>query len=312
MSEEKGKIKLISILIIALLVISINVPILAFFVAILFSVLRCLSNKNYSFLFFVFSVVFLSLILDFEYAINFSLIYVLPGIFIGSISKKQTYDKNANKLEAIFGGTIFIIFCFILSYFVNKYFFDFDLISEFKVLSKEAIDLQFEVMKQSNISFDNFTKDLVFSTTVNLISYMIILQSIVYSLFIYYTQVFILSKMKYKKTKLAKLSEFYLPKNISTVFFVVTMSLVIIDASEIWNFADVVLMNFQLFCITLIVIEGISVSIFYIKKWNKEKNIKNMFLSFLAFSLLGVMLFMGLGIVDEMIDSRKLRHSKSV
>lgn len=312
MNKEKNAVLPLSILIIILSLVSFKLPILSLIMPIFYSVLATLSKKKFIIIYILVNTLILTITTNFEYSISFMIIYSIPGIFIGSSTKKQTYDKNAIKLEPIYVGIISTMISFILLYFVNDILFGIDLVKDFKSILKQSVDSQFKVLDEMNFEYDkyNITKDFVLSYIINLLPFMIFIQSFFSSFFTYYIQMLFLSKIRYKKSKIAKLSEFYLPGNISIVFLGMSIIMLLLSSLNTNLKIDTMLLNFQLVCITLIVFEGASVYIYFLKKWFIKKNIKNIIISFLVFGLFGFMILITVGLVDEIIDIRGLRSRK--
>ena len=312
MNKERNKIILLSILIIILSLISFKLAVVALIAPVFYAILATLSSKKFVITHILLNTLILTIITNLEYSLSFIIIYSVPGICIGLSTKKQTYDKNASKLEPIYVGIISTMISFILLYFVSKILLDIDLVKDFKSILKQSINYQFKMLEDMNFEFEKYdiTKEFILSYVMNLLSFMIFIQSVFSSFITYYIQMFFLSKIRYKKSKIAKISEFYLPGNISFVFLGMSLVMLLLSNLNTGLQIDVILLNFQLVCITLIMLEGLSVCIYFLKKWFVEKKIKNIILSFLIFSLFGFMILITIGLVDEIIDVRRLRSRK--
>ncbi len=312
MNKERNKIILLSILIIILSLISFKLAVVALIAPVFYAILATLSSKKFVITHILLNTLILTISTNLEYSLSFIIIYSVPGICIGLSTKKQTYDKNASKLEPIYVGIISTMISFILLYFVSNILFDIDLVKDFKLILKQSIDYQFRMLEDMNFEFEKYdiTKEFILSYVMNLLSFMIFMQSIFSSFITYYIQMFFLSKIRYKKSKIAKISEFYLPGNISFVFLGMSLVMLLLSNLNTGLQIDVILLNFQLVCITLIMLEGLSVCIYFLKKWFVENKIKNIILSFLIFSLFGFMILITIGLVDEIIDVRRLRSRK--
>lgn len=312
MNKERNKIILLSILIIILSLISFKLAVVALIAPVFYAILATLSSKKFIITHILLNTLILTISTNLEYSLSFIIIYSVPGICIGLSTKKQTYDKNASKLEPIYVGIISTMISFILLYFVSNISFDIDLVKDFKLILKQSIDYQFKMLEDMSFEFEKYdiTKEFILSYVMNLLSFMIFIQSVFSSFITYYIQMFFLSKIRYKKSKIAKISEFYLPGNISFVFLGISLVMLLLSNLNTGLQIDVILLNFQLVCITLIMLEGLSVCIYFLKKWFVEKKIKNIILSFLIFSLFGFMILITIGLVDEIIDVRRLRSRK--
>ena len=74
---------------------------------------------------------------------------------------------------------------------------------------------------------------------------------------------------------------------------------------------DLIMMNLQLIFNFMFMIQGIAVSIFYLKKWLRSGSFKMIFMSTLILSIFGFMVVSFVGMLDSIIDFRKVRSYKS-
>ena len=75
---------------------------------------------------------------------------------------------------------------------------------------------------------------------------------------------------------------------------------------------DLIMMNLQLVFNFLFMIQGIAVAVYYVKKWLKQNQIKNVFISGLILSIFGFIGVSFVGMLDSIIDFRKVRSYKSI
>ena len=111
-------------------------------------------------------------------------------------------------------------------------------------------------------------------------------------------EVFILKRIKIVNFKLPKFTDFYLPGNAVSVFFTLYMLVLFIDLIKVnYLHTDLIMLNLQLIFNFMFMIQGISVSIYYLKKWIKSSSLNMVFISGLILSIFGFMTSMFCGYV---------------
>ena len=76
-------------------------------------------------------------------------------------------------------------------------------------------------------------------------------------------------------------------------------------------YTDIIMLNIQLIFSVMFLLQGISVSIYYIKEWKKKSPGKIVFAIMAVFLLSGTMILSFVGMLDSAIDFRKVRNYKS-
>ena len=71
------------------------------------------------------------------------------------------------------------------------------------------------------------------------------------------------------------------------------------------------MMNLQLVFSLMFIIQGIAVCIYYFRRWVKEGKVTNILFSGITLGLFGVMGVSFVGMIDSIIDFRKVRSYKS-
>ena len=110
---------------------------------------------------------------------------------------------------------------------------------------------------------------------------------------------------------LPKFTDFYLPGNAVTVSFTLYILVLFMDLIKVNLHTDLIMLNLQLVFNFMFMLQGISVSIHYFKKWIRSGSLKMIFISVLILSIFGFMGISFVGMLDSIIDFRRVRSYKS-
>lgn len=300
---ELRYILIISILAILLSVFSFNIPLLSLLVPCLYAVLSTTSSKS---ILIVLAINFLVMFnIDLKELVKFFMLNILPGITVGIFVKRQTYDKNTDKLDPIYSSTVFNMFYMIVLYLIFKSFFDLDLVKEFETMINDIVTLQFEIMKKSGFDISKESLNYVGDMIINLLPCMMFFEAIILSCITYYLEMFLLSKIKYKNVSYPEFGKFSLPKNIITVYFSFYIIFLVMYLLKLDLYTELIAMNMQIIFNCLFTVQGVAVCIYYFVRWLKNKNIKRFIMLFLSLSLFGLVLVNLIGMVYSIRDFRK-------
>ena len=111
--------------------------------------------------------------------------------------------------------------------------------------------------------------------------------------------------------RLPKFIDFYLPGNAVTASFTIYILVLFMDLIKVNLYTDLIMLNLQLVFNFMFMLQGISVSIYYLKKWIRGGSLKMIFMSLLILSVFGFMGISFVGMLDSIIDFRRVRSSKS-
>ena len=117
------------------------------------------------------------------------------------------------------------------------------------------------------------------NTFRNIVPSMLFFRGMILSIIIYFIEVFTLKKMKYGDLSEIKFRNFYLPGNA---------------------------------IVTSFIIQGIAVSIYFIKKWIKEGIDGKLFIGAICVGIFGMTGVSFIGMIDSILDFRKVRVYKSI
>ncbi|GAA0864954.1 YybS family protein [Paraclostridium tenue] len=278
-----------------------------------YAIIATMTGHKYALISAIASFFILILTVNFVYALNLVLMSMLPGIAVGYMINKDSNIEDRNKnFKPIFFGTVAFLISTIVFFTISKALFNIDLIEQFSKMLKTTVETQFAIMESTNIiqKGDIAPKDII-NVMQNTIPTMLFACSIIASLITYYVEAFILRRIKRLNYKLPKFSDFYLPGNAiitSLLLYLLTMFLSMLN---IGLYTDAIILNLQLIFSILFLLQGISVSIYFIKEWRKKSPSKIGFAIMAVFLLSGSMILSFVGMLDSAIDFRKVRNYKS-
>ena len=140
---------------------------------------------------------------------------------------------------------------------------------------------------------------------------MLFLQGMIVAFIIYSLEIFILKRVRIVNLELPKLLDFYLPGNAISVLFTLYIFVLFMDLINLNLHTDLIMMNLQLVFNFMFMLQGIAVSIYFFKKWIRSGSLKMIFMSALTLSIFGFMGISFVGMLDSIIDFRRVRSYKS-
>ncbi|MGN1033811.1 MAG: DUF2232 domain-containing protein [Intestinibacter sp.] len=312
---------LITLFCIVMILAILDIPglsILTIGVSALFVVIATLSdNKG---IFISIAVVILSLVFFINpvYIFEICLNCIIPGIIIGTITKKVLNYNVCNKFEPIFVGTIAFILGLIANYIVSKYLFNINMLEEFTSVIKEQLSTQIGAIQESVstlTSAPKITEESVIQTILNIMPLILFSRAIFLAIVTYFLAIFALKKIKkidLKDLKEVKFSRFYLPGNAVLTSFVLYIVIMLLDMFNTPLYTDLILMNLEMIFYMLFLIQGVSVALFFSKRWFRDGQVIKAFMVVIAIALFGVMGISILGMVDSIFDFRKVKSCEVI
>ena len=253
------------------------------------------------------------------YIFDICLNFVIPGIIIGIITRNILNYKEDNKYNPIFMGTIAFILGLIANYLVSKYLFNINMLEEFTSVMKAQLSTQISVIQESvsNLaSMPNITEESIIQTVLNIMPLILFSRAIILAILTYFLAIFTLKKIRKNNIKETlkgiKFSRFYLPGNAVLTSFVLYILIMLIEILNIPLYTDLILVNLELIFYILFLIQGVSVAIFFTKKWLKAGHVIKFILGIIAVSIVGIMGISILGMVDSIFDFRKVKSCELI
>lgn len=294
-----------------------NVPglsILSIGVSALFVVIAALSDSKGIFMSFIMVILGLVFFIDPVYIFDICLNFVIPGIIIGIITRNVLNYTDNNKFNPIFMGTIAFILGLIANYLISKYVFNINMLEEFTSVMKVQLSTQISAIQESVstlTSVPNITEESLIQTVLNIMPLILFSRAIILAILTYFLAIFTLKKIRKSNLKEAlkeiKFSRFYLPGNAVLTSFILYILIMLLEILKVPLYTDLILVNLELIFYILFLIQGVSVAIFFAKKWLKSGQIIKFIVGIIAIFLLGVMGISILGMVDSIFDFRKVK-----
>ncbi|MEG2983924.1 MAG: DUF2232 domain-containing protein [Peptostreptococcaceae bacterium] len=286
--------------------------ILGLVVAVPYAIIGTIGNKKHYIVSIIVTFVVLMVSVDFMYAINISIFSVVPGFVIGILGKKNLLNDQDNKFEPIYGGTLVFVLCTIVFFFIAKNIFDINMIEEFVNIMSNTINSQLEVLKTSNPSIvEGIREEDIVNGIRNIIPTALFFQGMILAILIYCSEIFVLKRMKKTDLQLPRIRNFYLPGNAVLASFMLYMLVLFIELININLYTELIMVNLQLVFSFMFTIQGIAVCISYVSRWRTKGQSKNILFGALMLGITGFTGISFIGMLDSIIDFRKVRSYKS-
>lgn len=305
---------LIATLGILLCLITVYVPmlsILSIAIPVPYAIIGTLTDNKYSILSLIVTFLILMFTVNPLYSVSLCIMSIVPGLFIGSAIRNNKED-NFNKFEPIYIGTIVTMICVIVFFFIANIIFKTNILDDFMNTLKESVNVQVAIMENAGIILkEGFKASDIVDYINNMLPTMLFLQGIIVSFIVYALEIFVLKRIKMINLGLPKFTDFYLPGNAVTVSFTLYILVLFMDLIKVNLYTDLIMLNLQLVFNFMFMLQGISVSIHYFKKWIRSGSLKMIFISVLILSIFGFMGISFVGMLDSIIDFRRVRSYKS-
>ena len=305
---------LIAALGILLCLITAYVPILSILsiaVPVPYAIIATLTDNKYSILSLIATFFILMFTVNPLYSVSVCIMSIVPGIFIGS-ALRNNKKEGFNKFEPIYIGTIITMICVIVFFFIGNIVFKTNILEDFMNLVKESVNIQITIMENTGIDLKEGFKALdIVNYINNMLPTMLFLQGMIVAFIIYSLEIFILKRVRIVNLELPKLLDFYLPGNAISVLFTLYIFVLFMDLINLNLYTDLIMMNLQLVFNFMFMLQGIAVSIYFFKKWIRSGSLKMIFMSALTLSIFGFMGISFVGMLDSIIDFRRVRSYKS-
>lgn len=118
--------------------------------------------------------------------------------------------------------------------------------------------------------------------------------------------------MKYDDLSEIKFKNFYLPGNAIVISFVLYLLVMGISYMKTPLYTDAIFLNLQIVFNFMFIIQGIAVCLYFINKWLKQGIDKKLFIGVLCVSIFGMTGISFIGMIDSILDFRKIREYKSM
>lgn len=278
-----------------------------------YAIIGTLTDNKYSVLSLMITFFVLMFCVNPAYSVSICIMSALPGIIIGSIARGNKKTDQYNKFEPIYMGTIVVVISIIMFYLMSNAFFKTNILEDLMNVMKEVMNSQTEILKSAGISLGKGTQpENLIDFVYNMLPTILFLQGIIVAFITYYLEVFILKRIRKSNLEMPKFREFYLPGNAVATSLMLYLLVLFLDVVGIKLYTDLIMMNLQLVFNFMFMIQGIAVSIYYFKNWFNKNEIKKVFISGFILYIFGFMGISFIGMLDSIMDFRKVRSYKSI
>lgn len=299
---------------IMLVLVSTYIPmlgILALAVPVPFAIIGTLCENKYAFLSLLVTFFVVMFCVNPIYSVSTCITSVVPGLIIGKLAK-HTAEHGGNKFEPIYGGTIIYVICTVIFYFVAKTIFNVNLIEESSKMISSILQEQVSIMNEMNLNlYKSMNIEDLLYLMKNMIPTMLFLQGLIASFITYYLEVFMLRRTKIMSLQKPIFRDFYLPGNAVGTSLLLYLLVLLLGFMKLGLYTESIMLNLQMVFNFMFIMQGVAVAIYYVKKWIKQGTGKNILISGLALGIFGTMGISFLGMLDSVIDLRKVRSYKS-
>lgn len=286
--------------------------ILGLIVAVPYAIIGTVADRKYSIISVIVTFVVLMVGVSPIYSLNICILSAIPGLVIGNVAKMNMKNESSNKFEPIYAGTIIFVMCTIVFFFIAKSIFKIDMIEEFLSIMSEGIKSQMEIIKSVNSSMvEGIREEDIVNGIRNMIPTALFFQGMVLAFIIYSSEAFVLKRMSNVNLQLPRVREFYLPGNAVVTSFMLYMLVLFIELIGLNLYTELIMINLQMVFNFMFMIQGIAVCIYYISKMRREGPNKMIIFGGLMVFISGFMGVSFIGMLDSIIDFRKVRSYKS-
>lgn len=315
----KDRVKLtqaaiITALAIVLSLATVYVPflgLLVFAIPVPYAIIATITGVKYALISAVASFFIMMFAVDPMYSLSLTIMTVLPGIAVGYMISKETTEEEKN-FKPIYLGTVAYMVSMMAFVGLSKLFFKIDLIGQFIDLMKVSLETQLSIMQSAQLNVkDSISLVDMISIMKNMLPAILFFYSIISASITYYLEAFILRRIKKLNVNLPKFTEFYLPGNAVTASLLLYFLIMALDMMKVPLHTDIIMLNIQLVFSIMFLIQGVSVGIHFIRNWRKKSPNKIMIFIVALFLISGSTVLSFVGMLDSVIDFRRVRSYKS-
>lgn len=285
---------------------------LVFVTPVPYAIISSRAGLKYSLMSAVVSFFIVLFLVDPMYALTTTIMNILPGIAIG-YKINLNYEEKFN-FEPIYWGILAFIASILLMFGISKLIFNINpvntIVDGFRAMLDIAI--QEDILKTIGQTQGlELTIDEIVDMARILIPTMLFLYSIISTFIAYYATTFIMRRTGISKNKFPKFSEFHLPGNTVLILFILYLGVLVMGSMNTSLNTNSILINLQLVFGYLFIIQGIAVFIFLLRKHINTTISRVGIFVFVLIFMSGFMAMGLVGLLDSVIDFRKLKIPKT-
>lgn len=275
---------------------------LGIFVAVPYIIITTRNGIKYGFL-SIFASFFMILIsTEPIYSLTMLLLLFIPGVFIG-----YRISKSDNPFDPISWGFISSIISTMIFIKIAQILIGINVIDQLLGIIKQSLDVQNSLIQQFKLPSEKLDVKSIIEAMSIVLPGLIIAQSIISSFLSYYIAVAMLRRIKGYNKELPKFMEFSLPGNIILgIGIIYLLAFVLRYIPGIYH--ETLMINIEIVFMFIFFLQGLAVYSYFLEKVKMGSRAKKTFIIFAI--LIGPisMMISLLGIVDAIIDFRKIRR----
>ncbi|MGL5245404.1 MAG: DUF2232 domain-containing protein [Sarcina sp.] len=298
----------INIAIIFVLILLANNPMFGFliqiFMPIVIAILYLRTNAKTSITSIIVSILLSAILINPIMALTSNLIYGILGFVLGWCLKNNkkaittlTFLLITNSIESVIQIFVYV------KLFTNvgiKGFFQ-DILNNIKDVGQMLINITGN--NEANLQVVKLINGLTLNDLMNMFPMVIIINSLIISLIIFYFMSIIIKRLGFKVKMLPKFSQWYIDNRIAAILIIVNCIVIFMKVNK-FQFGD--MMYYTVYTIISIIfsIQGLSVIVYFLKNKFKLTTVFTVIICFiLCVGALNIYLFI-LGIIDLLVDIR--------
>ena len=161
-------------------------------------------------------------------------------------------------------------------------------------------------------NYEYNTGGVIVDTFKHIIPTILFFRGMISAIIIYFVEIYALKRMKYGSFDEIKFRNFYLPGNAIVISFILYLLMLGLSYIKTPLYTDAIFLNLQMVFNFMFIVQGIAVSIYFIKKWLKNGINKKVFIGAMCVGIFGMTGISFIGMVDSILDFRNVRAYKSI
>lgn len=288
---------------------------IVFTICIPFAVIGMISTEKQAWLVFIASVIALFSLTEVRYAVEVTISFITPSILLGRfvdvVKDRDFEDRN----EPLYMGIIIFILSTIAYFIIAKYLLNIDLLKQMIDLFNSSSEMRLENMTKEQLELiGNITVTDMTNMMRNLLVSILFIQSCICVFLSYYLGGLIAENITNKSFRRIRMTEFYLPGNSVVITFVIYVLVYLASYMKLPINTIAIMSNLQLIFNILFILQGISLTMYFIKTriiQRKSSIIFPMIIIITLGMMGGVMLLSILGMLDCIMDFRKIKTNST-
>lgn len=223
-------------------------------------------------------------------------------------------SKEYSSYRIIVIGTIVSFLSIVITLIITGYITGVKFYDLLKDQINFILSAQESVLNEMDISsyrIEEFLdrSSLLLDNTILIFPAILILVALFSNYINYFISVAVLKRLQYKDIKMPLFSRFRLPSNISVGIVAIAIASTIISYYKLFYY-DTIILNITILVLFLFFLQGLAVIVYLLGKTKINSILRGIIIAFLILSSPLMMIISLLGLIDTIIDFRKLKEVK--